>query len=161
MGHAIQAIIVAPGVPIPDPQPSHLRTVPLPQGFTLLPLTGDLFDELRVLHPAEEREPCPAFWKFSASLRCFLVNLSRGGAVAYIETDYFGGVGEQAAASWRAGSPVFPPSKAEVGPINEALRSIGAQVERARDEFEALGLGAFEESRGASCSRCASRLTSR
>lgn len=143
MGHAIQAIIASPGVPLPDPQPSKLRTVPLPQGFILFPVTDELFDELRVLHLSGEREPHPEFWKFSGALRRFVLNLSQGGGVAYIETDYFGGAGEQAAASWGAGSPVCPPCKAEAGPINEALRSIGARLEGARDEFEALGLGGF------------------
>lgn len=145
MGHAIQAIVLAPGVAIRDPEPSHLVTVALPQGFALVPLTDELFDELRTLYPSEEPDPHAEFWKLSAPVLRFVLRLSRGGAVAYLETEYSGGAGEQAAASWRAGSAAVHPRRADVGPINEALRSLGAQAGDARDEFEALGLQRFRD----------------
>lgn len=59
---------------------------------------------------------------------------------AIIETEYFGGVGEQAAAVYRAGRELMPPSVAEFGPINAALRLLGIVQGEHADEFNAVGL---------------------
>jgi len=62
---------------------------------------------------------------------------------AVIETDYFGGHGDQAAIVYENGSVIMTAEVAEVGPINRALRLLGVQVGNARDEFEALALNRF------------------
>ena len=75
--------------------------------------------------------------------------------LAYIETDYFGGPGEQAAVAWEHGLVVFGPVKTKdlyenrkfvptpllEGAINRAIRLLGVVRGSVRDEFDAVGLG--------------------
>lgn len=65
------------------------------------------------------------------------------GGLAYVETDYFGGTGEQSAMACMDGREVFAParSRGAGGPINGALRAIGATRSEADDEFDMIGLG--------------------
>lgn len=66
---------------------------------------------------------------------------------ALIETDYFGGTGDQVAAVYRAGhhSPLFTSDRVSSGAINEALKVIGVQTQKGTDEFDTLGLGAHRD----------------
>ena len=70
-----------------------------------------------------------------------LTTLSRRAPVAYIETDFFGGVGRQSATAYVDGSAVYTGDSSAAGPINEALRVIGVKTAQGTDEFDALGLG--------------------
>ena len=83
--------------------------------------------------------------------------ISKAGSIAYIETEYFGGIGGQCAVVWNQGevaagpfresnypangeSVYTPPSD---GAISQALRYLGVSVGDEFDEFDALGLGNF------------------
>jgi hypothetical protein len=57
---------------------------------------------------------------------------------ALIETNYFGGIGEQWAAVYRAGEVRMAPTK---GGINAALEMLGVKREAGLDEFDTIGLG--------------------
>ena len=70
---------------------------------------------------------------------------SAGGAVAYFETDYWGGEGEQSAVLWERGEMVYGPAKSRLGPINGALRRMGVERGAALDEFDAVGLGRYRD----------------
>jgi hypothetical protein len=73
-----------------------------------------------------------------------------------VETDYFGGIGTQAAIVWRH-STIYGPYQsatryehdrlisvpAEQRAINRALQLLGVQRGTAIDEFDALGLGHY------------------
>jgi hypothetical protein len=88
-------------------------------------------------------------------LAAFAACVSQHGPVAYLETDYFGGEGDQASIVWAAGQVVLGPlhtsrrwlNEELVGPppgqraINQALRRLGVERGAAYDEFEALELG--------------------
>jgi hypothetical protein len=143
MSHALQAIILAPGCSIAHPHPRILVCASLPQQFKLIPITNELLDEVEGMYESGEGDPHAAFWRLSASLRLFVLELSRSGGVAYMETEYFGGSGEQAAAAWRFETLISPAIRSSKGPINVALKSIGAAVMDSRDEFEALALHEF------------------
>jgi hypothetical protein len=65
------------------------------------------------------------------------------GPIAYIETEYFGGVGWQGAAVYSGGETVMVPGWRESGPIDRALRLIGVKCLLLRDRFQALGLEAY------------------
>ncbi|MER5519839.1 hypothetical protein [Streptomyces sp. NPDC002763] len=73
---------------------------------------------------------------------------SAAGPVAYVEAEYFGGVGEQRAAVWTDGAlavgPLDAPAKKwfsrAVSPISQALRQLGVRSSLGEDEFEAVGL---------------------
>lgn len=119
--------------------------------FLIVPVGDDAFDALVAARGPSESAG-PEFWRLTAGLVDLGRECSDHGAIAYVETDYFGGAGVQGAAAWVGGKPVLAPSLDEApGPINTALRAIGLTPEQGRDEFDTLGLGdvrrmdAFEE----------------
>lgn len=71
------------------------------------------------------------------------------GAVAYLEADYLGLDGRQAAAVWRSGHLVAGPLllgrrelfESGTAPISVALRALGVAAAGRRDEFVVAGLG--------------------
>lgn len=114
----------------------HARVAPLAQGFGLLPLTADLLDEIG--ETAAEGEEVLVYLTPGAARLARA--LSASGGVAYVETDYFGGSGEQGAAAWVGGEGVMEPRRARLGTVNEALRRIGIAAGAGVDEFDAAGL---------------------
>lgn len=113
---------------------------PLRQGLVFVPLSEALFDEIVQGNLDRACNPHGAFAYMSAALAELLADQSRYGPVAYIETDYFGGVGEQAAAAWDSRRLTVPPQRAKYGPINAALTALGASAGSSYDAFEAVGL---------------------
>ncbi|MFE3270011.1 hypothetical protein [Streptomyces sp. NPDC059215] len=88
------------------------------------------------------------FWKLPGGFETVLAQWSSAGPVAYMEAEYFGGVGEQRAAVWDEGSLVVGPldesdtkqfSRA-VSPVSLALRRLGVRTSLGEDEFDAMGL---------------------
>jgi len=84
----------------------------------------------------------------------FAARASHGSAVAYLETEYFGGVGEQSAVLWKDGRLVLGPLTLEsaggkrprsLWPINAILRGLGVNSAGTQyaDEFEAFGLAQY------------------
>ncbi len=76
---------------------------------------------------------CPDFLEFLTRLSCH-------GPLIYLETDYFGGMGSQAAAAFSDGSILPPSPLSGGGAINSVLRSIGVAATTGRDEFDYIGL---------------------
>lgn len=77
-----------------------------------------------------------------------LLHSSAAGPIAYVEAEYFGGVGERRAAVWADGALALSPldkatekwfSRA-VSPISQALQRLGARRGLGEDEFEAVRL---------------------
>ncbi|MBI3410792.1 MAG: hypothetical protein HY040_20845 [Planctomycetes bacterium] len=124
------------------------RVLRLPLGFGFLPITEEI---------GGEAEPVPFDFlnRLTVRLSAWAENESVFFSLAYIETDYFGGIGTQAAIVWKSGRVAFGPqqSKSEwveqrlISPpllenaINRALRLIGVDRGTVVDEFEALDLG--------------------
>lgn len=124
--------------------PHGLPAVALPHGLTLIPVTGDVFDRLAADHPSAAREDHPPFWKFNAALEAVVLVALRFGRVAYVEADFFGGVGTQTAATWQDGAVVMAPEQRNgPGPINEALHFLGVVPDSGQDEFAAVNLSRF------------------
>ena len=76
--------------------------------------------------------------------------MSREGALVFVETEYFGGPGSQAALVFRDGRRAFAASTHEDSPLGDdewpistALRSVGVERGAALDELEAIRLGRF------------------
>jgi|HubBroStandDraft_5_1064220.scaffolds.fasta_scaffold66337_2 hypothetical protein len=141
MGHAINAIVF--GTAVKDAilaEIPHARVTSLSKGLFLVPNTDALFDALREQYPNVEDANREIFWKLSGLLALVLERASIHGPIAYIETDYFGGAGTQAAAVWRDGRVLMSPAKARRGPINRALRHLGVRFTWPRDAFQAVGL---------------------
>ncbi|MGW0770932.1 hypothetical protein [Streptomyces sp. NPDC002676] len=121
------------------------RSVPLGQGLSLMPMTDDLFDSVTDGGPARAL----GFWWLPGGFDVRLAEWSGRGPVAYVEAEYFGGVGEQQAAVWADGGLVLGPLRVAEGepfpeagsPVSRALRRLGAVARGGEDEFSAVGLG--------------------
>jgi hypothetical protein len=131
--------------------------VPVGEGLGLAPLTGGFWRE-----HGHGSQPLRREWeglsapetdftvedreKYIADARAAFARIAAIGAsvstiapVAYVEADYFGGQGTQAATVWEAQAIVWGPLVAAKA-INQALRKIGVEC-GIKDEFDTLGLG--------------------
>ena len=117
--------------------------VVLGQGLSLMPMTDAFFDAV-----TDGSAGALGFWRLPGGFDRVLTRWSATGPVAYVEAEYFGGVGEQLAAVWADEALVWGPLHAPEGrpfapdgsPISQALRRLGAVVRAAEDEFAAVGL---------------------
>jgi hypothetical protein len=120
------------------------RSVPLGQGLSLMPMTDALLDALR----AGDGGRAPGFGRLPEGFDEELAGWSAGGPLAYVEAEYFGGLGEQRAAVWDGKALVFGPLRVDEGepsppagsPISQALRRLGVVTGPGEDEFSAVGL---------------------
>lgn len=119
------------------------RTVPIGQGLTLIPMTEGLLESV-----TDGGDGVLGFWQLSEGFAKTLADWSTAGPVAYVQAEYFGGVGEQTAAVWDAGAlalgPLHLPEHQPVAdagtPISQALRRLGVVAGAGEDEFSAVGL---------------------
>ena len=70
-----------------------------------------------------------------------LIEASLLGWLVYVETDYFGGSGEQGALALGDGKVLYGPTQSSIGSINTTLSCVGIKKQDpATDEFESVGL---------------------
>ncbi|MGC3863411.1 hypothetical protein ACPSM1_24870 [Micromonospora chersina] len=129
----------------------HAVLAALRQDFALLPVTPQLVEELTGRLPDFATEEPSAEQPFqlvlSPALDDLLARWSREGPVAYLEAEFAGGLGHQAAVVWLGGEPSWGPCfddrldrpRAE-WPINAALARLGAEPGPWIDPFAELGL---------------------
>lgn len=135
------------------------KAYPLPQGFAVIPLTPRLSDDIQeLLRKSGRVEP---FACFTEAHRELLEHESRrlNAALAYLETDYFGGTGSQCAVLFENGQQTLYPLKTETKwntelhqyvhqpegerAINAVLKAMGVWNSKAMDKFDALELGKY------------------
>ncbi|MGW1611389.1 hypothetical protein ACWCQZ_18545 [Streptomyces sp. NPDC002285] len=122
----------------------------LEQGLALMPITGDLFDSATNGDTARAL----GFRGLPGGFEGRLAAWSAEGPVAFVEAEYFGGVGEQRAAVWDDGALVLGPLgigedqgfPVAGSPISQALRRLGVVARAGGDEFSAVGLGRHRHS---------------
>jgi hypothetical protein len=124
----------------------HARVCRLGKAMALVPLSDDLYDELTGSPPGDD--PYEALEWLSQGAARWLADASRAAPLAYVEAEYFGGHGEQAAIVFKDGAVAQGPARAPLGPINEALRALGVAAGGAHDEFDAVGLGRHRDVEG-------------
>ena len=161
MGHHINAVIGAPRDLsalvdlLGEPRPTEL-----PFGLVIVPLDEDRLDTISM----SIEEALDGFTYLKPAMVAQLGCLMKDGRALYIETDYFGGMGGQAAALLESGSlswtrsdsttePNQPPSlwtrifrssaTSLKSPISEGLRILGVVSGSEHDEFDAVGLARF------------------
>jgi hypothetical protein len=150
MGHNISGFIARAGeLRQASARLEGARVVPLSLGFGFLPLTEQINDKNLPASSFEllvELTDLRANWAQRTSITLTL---------AYVETDYFGGIGSQSGIAWAEGRVMFGPIRTttsweegrHVAPplleeaINQTVRRIGVERGSVRDEFDALGLG--------------------
>ncbi|RGC65183.1 hypothetical protein C5N14_30015 [Micromonospora sp. MW-13] len=129
----------------------HAVLAALRQDFALLPVTPQLVEELTGSLPdfvvAEPGPDRPFELVLSPALAALFAGWSGLGPVAYLEAEFSGGVGRQAAVVWLAGAVSWGPhfddvldSPREQWPLNAALVRLGAEPGRWIDPFAELGL---------------------
>jgi hypothetical protein len=148
MGYSLEAIVApafvarAAAASLPG-----TRTVELGSGLSLVPLVPEA---VTALSPGDERiisllvsEPLPD------RLTDLLRRASANGLIAYVEAEYFGGLGQQGSILRDRGELVLgplldPPEPGppphEAGPINRVLQRMGVRRTREQDEFATVGL---------------------
>jgi hypothetical protein len=124
------------------------RVVALSAGFGFLPVTDRLADDAEAATLEDLERLTARLCRWAEEESCLF-------PLAYVETEYFGGHGWQAAMAWAGGRAVFGPIRtSDLGEggkrapiplkwraINQAMRHVGVDRGAALDEFEALGLG--------------------
>lgn len=75
---------------------------------------------------------------------------AKGKMIAHIETDYFGGFGEQVGKLYDNGKKIY--HKSDVSdiseqPINHVLKKLGVIRKSGMDEFDTIGLGKFRKNK--------------
>ncbi|MES2735200.1 MAG: hypothetical protein V4672_02700 [Verrucomicrobiota bacterium] len=108
----------------------------LTDGFQLVPLDDDDLDAIGFPFT----EAADGFTHFSPNLSRFLCEQSSHGPLVYLETEYFGGMGTQAAVAFIDGSPMDSTLLTGDDAINRALKAIGVIAASGVDEFDHLGL---------------------
>ncbi len=102
-------------------------------------------------------ETIEPYEEFTLEIKNLIKELSFLGKCAYIETDYFGGVGTQMAEIWENGNRVGLPlisyngvEKKELkdviiikDAINETLKNIDIKKQEGKDEFDSVRLGEY------------------
>lgn len=118
------------------------RAVDLQDGWRAIPVDEALHEAIAARFPdapmLEELDLAPRGIGLALSAAT-----AQGGALAYAETDYFGGSGAQSAMAYVDGVEASAPqrSRGAGGPINAALRAIGVKRNDMDDEFDTIGLG--------------------
>jgi hypothetical protein len=148
MGHHITAVIGRPDTvgAVADAAGCPPLTR-LPGGWEIVPLGHEQLDALS----GADFEICAeGFTHLSTALEQTLAEASRAGVLIYLETEYFGGVGVQAAALfrdrriiWRRSESSSHRSPKDDSPINSGLRELGVEAAGGLDEFDTIGLSEF------------------
>ncbi|MFE9373130.1 hypothetical protein ACFYM2_25650 [Streptomyces sp. NPDC006711] len=145
MGYELQAVIAADELlRVASREVPGARVVPLRQGLSLMPMTDHVFEAVTDGGGRGDL----AFWKLPGGFETLLARWSSAGPVAFVEAEYFGGVGEQRAAVWAGGAlalgPLVEPGEKRfsraISPISQALHQLGARGNLGEDEFKAVGL---------------------
>lgn len=141
MGHCIRAIVTTSDI-ADDLQAIYpqLPRVNARQDFVILPVDADFIDSVTGARPSQSTE---TFMLLTDAFHELLRELSRFGPLAYIETEYFGGVGGQGAAVYSGREVMMEPEWRDSGSINRALKRIGVKRRLLGDRFSALGLDEY------------------
>ncbi len=141
MGHHISAIVCRPSRDV-----GRLADFDLPVlragDFVIIPMDAGYCDDwterLDLAYGPNGSEVI-----FDCPFAHHVAGIGAAGEYALIETDYFGGHGDQVAAVYRKGveEPLFASQRVRRGAINDALRKIGVRACKGMDEFDTLGLG--------------------
>ena len=139
MGHCIHAIVA----PIETADSIAERWPELPRldrdnGFSVFPIDAELIDD-KIAPVKTPTETGDEFMLLTDGFRNLLSSISRDGQLAYVETEYFGGVGGQGALVCRDGEEIMMAAFANSGMINKALRLIGVRRGLLADEFTVAG----------------------
>lgn len=139
MSHGVRLIIGRPAdVAAFAARWPQTQSAPLLGEWSAAPLTDELYDALAAWRP--DAAAPEAFDMAPPGLAEALAeSTASGGALAYAETEYFGGTGDQSGGAWSGGRLVR--AERGHGSINLALHAIGVTDADGMDAFDTIGLG--------------------
>lgn len=116
--------------------------IELPQEFAMVFLTNTLIESIEEFYYISDDFCCPELDSYSTIAEQLLQEFSFHTRLAYIETDYFGGVGTQGGVLYENGKIIIKPRSGE-GTVNLLLKELGVMCIRGLDEFDSLNLGNY------------------
>lgn len=134
--------------------------IPLMQEVSMVFLKDDLYDDIdELIHSNLEIDYDKFFRYFSPSIYELMRQVSHNGKLAYIETDYIGGIGSQSAILFENEIIKIKPHKTESfwdeksnnyihkpegdKAINIVLNELGIYKVNGKDEFDSIGLANY------------------
>lgn len=138
MSHLTRAI-VGPLSQLEQAQELGLPEAPreLDVGMAWLPITEAMMEALGTRYPAATAADV-RFERLGWGVIELCQALSKEGPLAYLETEYFGQVGQQLATVFDAGERTIESTN-----VNEALRAIGVVARAGQDEWDTVGLSQY------------------
>ncbi|GGJ28069.1 hypothetical protein [Paenibacillus hunanensis] len=114
----------------------HLCAIELYQHIVAIPISDDFYDELN----NEQAVKVQNYDYLIESIKQLCSDFSMISRTAYIEVEYFGGVGTQNAIVWDATHIIFEDTSSEHA-VNKALQQLGVVRTDDHDEFDTVKLG--------------------
>lgn len=142
MGHSIKAVIGRRADVRKISEDWLCNMIELPQDFGMVPLTIKLLEDMEELLEPSGDDPCSELDGFDRTAADILESYSFRTKLAYIETDYFRGVGTQGGVLYENGREACPP-RVDEGTVNALLKELGAWRKPDKDEFDCLELGKY------------------
>ncbi|MBJ6367504.1 hypothetical protein L3X37_02735 [Sabulilitoribacter arenilitoris] len=115
---------------------SEAQIVDLKHGFSLIPMTEELFDEI---NNDEASAGISTFEFLDKKMEQKTIELVGDKEIAYVESDFFGGKGGHIGIIWKNKQCVFL-GKFKKGTMNKVLKKLGVIRTLLKDEFETVGL---------------------
>ncbi len=147
MGHRVTAIIARGPANLEAAEEYDLPVMELKQGFELVHLDiwhRTYWEQKIKTESLREYTFSEGRMRLDDELTHYWARrLFEGKPYALIETDYFGGIGTQAAAVYEEGCVKM---STEEGGINKALRVLGVEAQEELDEFDSVELNRHRES---------------
>jgi hypothetical protein len=147
MSHCIHAIIApesfANAIHVAWPELPRLRHN---AGFSIFPVNYTLIDS-KVTPVVTPRETSDKFMLLTLAFESYLRQLSVGGLLAYVETEYFGGIGGQGALVFADGVGRMNAEWNDSGTINRALELIGVPRPKIGDRFTLIGFANIRDNK--------------
>lgn len=128
----------------------------LEQNFAAIPLIAPFLAEVEQLYAGTDLpdygdlQLSPDFEYATPALFTFLCEQTVDNDLAYVETDYFGGAGQQSAALFRGIRVAAAYSDAKnpnINPINLVLKELNVVCTKTWDEFDSIGLGDYRSNK--------------
>lgn len=114
----------------------NAKLISLTQQIVLIPMTGDLFNEI---NDYRTNNNIDGYEYLTTDIESEILKTIHIGLIAYIEVEYFGGTGVQNGILWKNGKRIFEHSGTK-DVVNLILKQFGITRSKSRDEFETVGL---------------------
>ncbi|SKC73606.1 hypothetical protein [Ohtaekwangia koreensis] len=144
MGYYLQAFIGRDeDLKIIEKSFEHANVIALVDHIALLPLTEELYNEI---NNYQKSESIDTFEFLTTETERQILQIIQHKMIAYVEAEYFGGMGNQCGIIWRDGKRIFK-KLAEQDVINIILNQFGIKRSKSLDEFDIVGLGRYRNTK--------------